>query len=175
MDTTITTWTYQKGELGAKRFFNILLIFALIVCAILILAFFTVLPTNKAFHLFTKTKVGGWLMVIPILIICFVVVLIFCALHTILFSVYKKIFAIKPEDIVFTKDKIIAPKKQWILNDDKRTLVSVKIVTSKEETNLEFSGVEKNTTGSDNTFKIEIPVPEDEIRKAEKIVAAFNF
>jgi hypothetical protein len=175
MDTTITTWTYQKGELAEKRFLNTVIIFAVILCAITTIGYFFFLPTDNAFQLFTKTKVGGWLMVIPILIFCVVVVIIFGALHSVLFSLYKKLFAIKQEDISFTKDKIITAKKEWILNDDKRTLTAVKIVTDKKETNLVFSGIEKNANGTDGTFKKEIPVPDSEITKAEKIVAAFKF
>jgi hypothetical protein len=35
MDNIITTWTYQKGELAEKRFFNTIIIFALQPLAIL--------------------------------------------------------------------------------------------------------------------------------------------
>jgi heme/copper-type cytochrome/quinol oxidase subunit 2 len=175
MNTTIATWTYQKGELVEKRFLNTILIFAFILCVIITIGYFIVLPNGTAFHLFTKTKIGGWFIVIPILIICFIVVLIFGALHNILFSVYKKLFTIKPEEISFTKDKIITVRKEWILNDAKRTLTVVKIVTAKKETFVEFSGIEKNKNGTDSTYKIEIPMPDEEIMKAEKIVSAFNF
>jgi hypothetical protein len=175
MDTIITNWTYQKGELAEKRFLNTVIIFAVIVCAITTVGYFFFLPTGNAFHLFTKTKVGGWLMIIPILIFCVIVVIIFGVLHSIIFSLYKKLFTIKPEDISFTKDKIITAKKEWVLNDDKRSLTEVKIITDKNETNLVFSGIEKNANGTDGTFKKEIPVPDSEITKAEKIVAAFKF
>jgi hypothetical protein len=114
-------------------------------------------------------------MVIPILLICAVVVLIFGASHNILFSLYKKVLTIKPEEISFTKDKIITVKKEWTLNDDKRTLTGVKIVAAKKETFVEFSGTEKNTNGTDTTYKIEMPLPDEEIMKAEKIVTTFNF
>jgi hypothetical protein len=175
MDNIITNWTYQKGELEEKRFFNTIIIFALIICAIAILGYFVLLPNGNAFHLFTKTKIGGWLMLIPILIFCGIVVAIFGALHRIIFSVYKKLFAIQPEDISFTNNKIITAKKEWILNDDKRTLTAVKIITTKKETNLEFSGTEKNANGNDTTFKTAIPVPDEAILKAEKIITAFKF
>jgi hypothetical protein len=174
MNTTITTWTYQKGELAEKRFFNTILIFVFLICVVATIAYFVVLPNGNGFHLFTKTKIGGWLMLVPILIFCGIVVAIFGALHSIIFSVYKKLFTIQPEDISFTNNKIITAKKEWILNDDKRTLTAVKIITTKKETNLEFSGIEKNTNGTDTTFKTAIPVPDEAIMKAEKIVAAFK-
>jgi hypothetical protein len=175
MDTTITNWTYENGELAEKRFFNTVMIFAIIVCVIISLIYFFFLPTGNAFHLFTKTKIGGWLMIIPMLIFCVIVVIIFGVLHSIIFSLYKKLFTIKLEDISFTNNKIITAKKEWILNDDKRTLTEVKIITDKNETNLIFSGIEKNTNGTDGTFKKEIPVPDNEITKAKKIVEAFKF
>ncbi len=172
MNKEITNWTYQKGELAKERSFITFMIIGSILCIIATTIYFFYTGSSRSFYLLNRTKVGTWLQLIPVIIFWIIVLFIFYLFHALVFNIYKIFATIPPEDIRFTNEKIITAKKEWILNDDKRTLTGVKIETKKKKTTLVFSGTHKKSNVTDGTFNEEILVPDEEIMKAEKIVAA---
>lgn len=174
MHKEITNWTYQKGELAEDRFFTTVMLIATVVSVLLTILLIAYLPSNNLSYLFGKTKIGGWLMAIPIILIWIVIFFVFNLLHAILFSFYKKIVGIQPESIRFAADKITTLKKEWILNDDLHSLSEVKIENPDKDCAIAFAGTKKQEGKENGKYNYAIPVPVEEMHKAKQIVAFFQ-
>ncbi|MEP6674986.1 MAG: hypothetical protein ABJA78_07520 [Ferruginibacter sp.] len=168
----ITGWIYKKGELTRKRINDWNLGIAIIIS--LILSAVITYPLIDKNYILLRGRIGGWMYVIVLIILVIVIYFLLKTFSAVIFNLYKMIFGVKDEEIIFTNYKISSTKKTWILNDDVNKLVSVKLDTSSKIAELNFKGTEQKPGKAEYGYNIVIPVPSEEMVNAEKICSYFD-
>ena len=168
----ITGWVYKKGELTRKRIndwnLGIAIILSLILSAVI------TYPLIDKDYVLLRGKIGGWMYVIVAILLGIIIYFLLKTFSNIIFNIYKMIFGIKDEEIIFTNYKISSTKKTWILNDEINKLTSVKLDTNGKTSELNFKVTEQKPGKSEYGYTVAIPVPMDEMANAEKICNYFK-
>jgi hypothetical protein len=167
----ITGWVYKKGELTRQKIdgwnLGIAAITSILITIAVVIPIADLDPTVKG-------KLGYWLILLSFFGITILINFLLKIFSGTVFGIYKYIFGIKEEEILFTNNKITSTNKTWVLNDNEKKLSTVKLNNARKITELNFKGIEKKTGKSETTYTIDIPVPQEEIQAAEKIIAYFN-
>ncbi len=168
----ITGWTYTRGELAHQKLDNwnigIAAIAALIISSVAAWPLINWDPSAKG-------KISGWVFVVAFFIIAVIIYYLLKIFSGSVFFLYKKLFGVKEEEIIFTSNKITSTNKTWILNDETRQLKEVKLNSSNKTTELCFKGVENKVGKSPVNYTVNIPVPGEFIPEAEKVKQYFTF
>lgn len=90
------------------------------------------------------------------------------------FSIHKKLFGIKEEEIIFTNYKITSTNKTWILNDENTKLKEVIFSHENQSPALTFRGTAIKGRNTNARYSINIPVPATEVRNAKKVCSYFK-
>lgn len=163
----ITGWTYRKGELVQKRFsgWNILIAVnaALLISAVIVWPVMRWYNTTGAIAFGTSTVC---------LAVCFYLLL--KANTRRIFNLYKKLFPVKEEEILFTTNKITSTNKTWILSDEIKELKQVSLTITGKAAKLNFKGTEYNPGKGRQQYNIHVPVPKEELDNARKVCDYFR-
>jgi len=167
----ITGWVYKKGELARRRLNNFTIglsaAISLVVCLLVVFPLTQLDPTIKG-------KIGDWVFFMAFVGLAVLIYFVLKFFFTALFGIYKKLSGVGEEEIIFTNKKITSTKKTWMLNDESTRLTSVTFSTDGKAPSLVFKGIEQKPGKSPYTYNVELPVPKEEIRNAEKVYAYFK-
>ncbi len=167
----ITGWVYKKGELIRQRIYNRNMILAMILSLVIsLILLWPLLSWNHPL----KGKIGDWILIIVFILFTVVIKFLLKIFSGTVFSVYKKIFGVKEEEIIFTNYKITSTNKTWILNDESNQLTNVMFSADNKSPELTFKGTANRPGKPSTTYSIDIPVPPNEKVNAEKIRSYFQ-
>jgi hypothetical protein len=167
----LASWVYKKGELAKQRLAKKTAIVAFVTGVII---FVSIVFPLKLWDVVFFKKATVWLLLAILLLVVGAVYYLLHFFSGIVFGVFKKVVAIKEEEVIVTSAKIITENKTWMLHSEQRSLTEVVYNSSKNPSEIIFRGQEARPGNASSRFVVKLPLPKEEHDNGEKIYNYFK-